>query len=247
MTNTSASPAPILLLGDPVLRRKCSDCTEDEIRGSNEQFNADRAALEATLQEFRRTHGFGRAISAPQIGVSKRMIALDLTTTSHLQMQQAASKGIPTDRAFVMYNPIIVWKSPETFYMWDDCFSFSHLLVRVKRHRSVSVVWTNEHNQRISSNHLDQATSELLQHEIDHLDGVLAVDRQDATPRMLHTTNTTATGTATGTGNDHNNDGGDVVKVVAQEEGSSCETIIYREEFNKRKQYYNAMVDYIIQ
>jgi peptide deformylase len=112
------------------------------------------------LAAFRAAHGFGRAISAPQIGVPRRFIALNLG-----------------NGPLVMVNPEIVWKSAETFTMWDDCMSFPGLLVKVKRYSSISVCFHDEHGKPQEWLQLNQATSELLQHEIDHLDGILAVDR----------------------------------------------------------------------
>ena len=152
----AAQGAPIVLLGDPRLRTK-SEAVHD-IRSP--AFLAEKNRLQATLAAFRATYGFGRAISAPQIGVGKQFIALTLE-----------------DNSFVMINPEITWKHPDTFTMWDDCMSFPFLLVRVRRHQSISVRYTDEEGRTRHRERMDQATSELLQHEIDHLDGVLAVDR----------------------------------------------------------------------
>jgi len=151
------APAPslVLPLGDPRLREISAPVTD----ASDPAF-IDATRLQATLQAFRAEHGFGRAIAAPQIGILQRFVALDL------------GQG-----PFVIINPQITWTSLETFTMWDDCMCFPYLLVRVRRHRSVSVRYLDEQGRPREWNRLDQATSELLQHEIDHLDGVLAVDR----------------------------------------------------------------------
>ena len=61
--------------------------------------------------------------------------------------------------------------------MWDDCMSFPDLLVRVRRAQSISIDYVDENLEPHTWNELDQASAELLQHEIDHLDGILAVDR----------------------------------------------------------------------
>jgi peptide deformylase len=61
--------------------------------------------------------------------------------------------------------------------MWDDCMSFPDLLVRVARARSISLDYVDEHGKAKQWRELDEAAAELLQHEIDHLDGILAVDR----------------------------------------------------------------------
>jgi peptide deformylase len=145
----------ILPLGNPHLRVKA-----EPVRDLHDlQLQSDKELLQEVLEAFRQEHDFGRAIAAPQIGVLRRMIALNLN-----------------DRRFVMFNPRIIWHSEETFNMWDDCMCFPSLLVRVRRHKSIQVSYRDESwNEHVWSD-LDQPTSELLQHEIDHLDGVLAID-----------------------------------------------------------------------
>src|SRR5687767_6787761 len=92
----------ILLLGDPRLRLMSEPVADVHATPVLD----DKRRLQDALEEFRNRHGFGRAISAPQIGVPLRFIALHL------------------DRQFVIFNPVITWKSDETFTMWDDCMSF---------------------------------------------------------------------------------------------------------------------------
>ena len=147
--------AAVLLVGDPRLRRVAAPVSRTEPGLAD-----DVARLHATLARFRAEHGFGRAVSATQIGVGQRFIALNLG-----------------DGPFTMFNPVIAWRSGETFTLWDDCMSFPFLLVRVVRDASISVEFEDEAGCRQRWERLDRATSELLQHEIDHLDGVLALDR----------------------------------------------------------------------
>jgi peptide deformylase len=144
--------ADVLLLGDPRLRVRSREVEAFDDRKFGELAN--------TLDAFRRRYGFGRAISAPQIGIAERFIAVNL------------GKG-----TFFIVNPVITWRSTETFTMWDDCMSFPDLLVRVERARSLSLEYVDEAGKRKEWHELDTAAAELLQHEIDHLDGVLAVDR----------------------------------------------------------------------
>ncbi|HEY9871344.1 MAG TPA: peptide deformylase [Candidatus Obscuribacterales bacterium] len=145
----------ILPLGNPHLRVKA-----EPVRDLHDlQLQSDKVLLQEVLEAFRQEHDFGRAIAAPQIGVLRRMIALHLN-----------------DRRFVIFNPRIIWHSEETFTMWDDCMCFPSLLVRVRRHKSISVSYRDEDWTEHVWSDVDQPTSELLQHEIDHLDGVLAID-----------------------------------------------------------------------
>jgi peptide deformylase len=61
--------------------------------------------------------------------------------------------------------------------MWDDCMSFPDLVVRVKRNRSICIEYQNEQGVNRVWDTQGIAEAELLQHEIDHLDGILAIDR----------------------------------------------------------------------
>jgi peptide deformylase len=139
-------------LGDPLLR-----VVSAPVR-SPEEAAAIFEDLRATLDEFRRAHGFGRGISAVQIGEPKRLIYIELE-----------------GRAWRLRNPAYEYRSEEKFRLWDDCFSFPNLLVQVERSVSVRVRFDGEAGEeRIEAS---GAFSELLQHEMDHLDGILAVDR----------------------------------------------------------------------
>ena len=140
-------------LGDPVLR-EVSRPVE-----TAEQARPVLGDLRDTLHDFQRTHGFGRGISAVQIGVTLRVIYMEVG-----------------DARYCLLNPEFEWMSAEKFRMWDDCFSFPHLCVWLERAVSVRLRYLDEDGvprQLAASG----ALSELVQHEMDHLDGVLAVDR----------------------------------------------------------------------
>ena len=144
----------ILQLGDPVLRERCTPVKS--FGGADLQ--ALGADLRDTLYHFREQNGFGRGIAAPQIGATVRMIVIDV--------------GTPLE----LLNPVIVRKSRSMMTLWDDCFSFPTLRAKVRRHLSVDI----RYRDRSGNRHLLHARgplSELLQHEIDHLDGILAIDR----------------------------------------------------------------------
>lgn len=152
----------ILLLGNPKLYQECAPVKEDELATLKPVVKD----LHDTLLDFRRRYGAGRAVAAPQIGVMKRLVCM------HLPEPQGAFDAEPI--AFI--NPVLDQKSEEMMELWDDCMSFPDLLVRVRRHRRCRITYRDlawqEHQV-----HLEGALSELLQHECDHLDGVLAVAR----------------------------------------------------------------------
>jgi peptide deformylase len=145
----------IVLLGDQRLRIVCEPVADLDAP----EFRQGAQRLVRTLERFRADHGFGRAISAPQIGLSLRMIAMNL------------GKG-----PFLLVNPELSALSAERFTMWDDCMSFPWLMVRLKRHVSADLRFNDEKGKPQTWKRVDRAVSELLQHEVDHLNGVLAID-----------------------------------------------------------------------
>jgi peptide deformylase len=148
----------ILQLGDPRLR---------EIALPVEDPSAPEVAalvddLADTLACWRATTGYGRGIAAPQLGVRLRVIFLQL----------------PGEKPWPLVNPEILGRSEEKIVVWDACLSFLSVFMQVERHREITVRYQdmNGETHELSVGD-DRNLSELLQHEIDHLDGILAVDR----------------------------------------------------------------------
>ena len=144
----------ILLLGNPALYQRCEPVNREELDGLRPVFDD----LRDTLLDFRRRFGCGRAIAAPQIGILKRLIYWH------------------SEQPRVLANPTLENLSSEMFTLWDDCMSFPELLVKVSRHRSCSVRLTDLSGNEIVID-LNDDSAELLQHECDHLDGILATQR----------------------------------------------------------------------
>ncbi len=146
----------LLPLGDPGLRKRCAPVVVVNAADLYESSKRLRGVLEAVRTAF----GFGRAIAAPQIGLSQRLVALELD-------------GAPP----LLANPEIIDQSAETFTLWDDCLSFPELMVRVERSCAVTVRYEDMEGRTQEWEAGEHAIAELLQHEIDHLDGILALDR----------------------------------------------------------------------
>jgi peptide deformylase len=149
---------PVLQLGDPTLREKSrpvADPTAPEIR------NLVRD-LADTLAHWRATTGYGRAIAAPQLGALHRVIFLKM----------------PDADPWPLVNPEIIHRSAEKIIVWDACLSFLSIFMQVERHREITVRYqTLDGETREVAAGEERNLSELLQHEIDHLDGILAIDR----------------------------------------------------------------------
>ena len=148
------SLSDLLLLGDPRLYQICQPIEADE-KHLVQEWVAD---LHHVMQEVQAKYGFGRAIAAPQLGIMKRLIYMNI------------------DKPVVFINPELINLSGELFELWDDCMSFPNLLVKVKRHQSVTIQYLDMEWQP-QEWEMEDALSELLQHEYDHLNGVLCTMR----------------------------------------------------------------------
>jgi peptide deformylase len=114
--------------------------------------------LQDTLRDLKARHGLGRGLAAPQIGAPIRLIYVEV------------------DEPLFLANPEIVDVGECDFSVWDDCFSVPNLLVRVTRAYRIVVRYQD---LRGKSHEItaERDLAELLEHEIDHLDGVLMLDR----------------------------------------------------------------------
>lgn len=144
----------LLLLGDPRLYQTCEPVSREELF----QVPGWVADLDNVMKEIREKYKFGRAIAAPQLGIMKRLIYMNI------------------DKPVIFINPEFSFLSDEKFEVWDDCMSFPNLLVKVKRHKKVRIKYLDEHWQP-QEMELENDLSELLQHENDHLDGILCTMR----------------------------------------------------------------------
>ena len=144
----------VLLLGNPQLYEISTTVLREEL----DDIRNIVTDLHDTLLDFRKQYDAGRAIAAPQIGVMKRLLYMHI------------------DKPTVFINPMLDMMSKEIIEVWDDCLCFPDLLVRVKRHNSCRISYQDE-EWKTKEMWLDGDLSELLQHEFDHLDGILAVSR----------------------------------------------------------------------
>jgi peptide deformylase len=143
-----------LLLGDPRLYQVCEPVLPAELPLVKDWV----ADMHNVMQQIRERYHFGRAIAAPQLGIMKRLIYMNI------------------DRPVVFINPELSGLSDEKFELWDDCMSFPNLLVKVMRHKEITVNYLDE-NWQPQQWQMSDSLSELLQHEYDHLEGILCTMR----------------------------------------------------------------------
>lgn len=150
----------IKLMGDPVLREECAEVEEidDELRRlAQDMFDTMYAAE-------------GVGLAAPQVGVTKRLIVVD-----------PREEGV-TPRALV--NPRVLETSDETDRAEEGCLSIPGLREVVERETEVVVEAEDLDGEtiRLEANGLH---ARVLLHEVDHLDGVLFVDRVSPLKRKM--------------------------------------------------------------
>lgn len=144
----------ILKLGNPRLYDISKEITEADI----DYLPGWITDLHDTLMNYRKIYGAGRAVAAPQIGVQKRLLYMFV------------------EKPYVFINPVISFPDNEKYTLKDDCMSFPGLIVKIERYKRADITYLDV-NLQPQQMHLEGDYSELLQHEYDHLDGILATMR----------------------------------------------------------------------
>jgi peptide deformylase len=150
----------IAQLGQPVLRRKAHEVSVEEFHTPGFQL-----LVEQMLETVRESHGIG--LAGPQV-------------FSHLRLFLAAvlppetEDGPPGFEVFI--NPKLHFGADKLLYGWEGCLSFQELLVLVPRHESVHIEYLDRHcTPRVLE--LRDFAARVVQHEFDHLEGILTLDR----------------------------------------------------------------------
>lgn len=144
----------ILKLGNPQLYETSEEVVEADIAFLSEWVQD----LHDTLMDYRERYGAGRAVAAPQIGIKKRLLYMF------------------TDQPYVFINPLMSFPEDEKYTLLDDCMSFPGLIVKVERYKRAEIAYFDK-DFNPQKMYLEGDLSELLQHEYDHLDGILATMR----------------------------------------------------------------------
>jgi peptide deformylase len=148
------APYDIRIIGDPVLRRRAADI--DNVDSTLARI------VEGMVETMYSAEGIG--LAAPQIGVQKRLFVWDLG-----------------DGPRTIVNPEIVESDGEWVYE-EGCLSVPGLTWEIVRPKEVHVVGRDLDGNEISVE-ADELEARLFQHELDHLDGTLLIERLDETTR----------------------------------------------------------------
>jgi len=153
---------PIVQLGDAVLKTKTTPLAPGQIA------SPEILRLVEDMKETLEASG-GVGLAAPQVGESVSIILAGSFPTEH-------SPERPEVAVSVLVNPVIVDSSSELDVAWEGCLSFMQYRVRVERPRSIAVEYLTLGGRPAR---LDASGffARVLQHEIDHLNGILTLDR----------------------------------------------------------------------
>jgi peptide deformylase len=153
---------------DEVLRQKCKkvDAVDDELRHF----------LDDMLETMYVDKGCG--LAAPQVGCTKRLIVVD---------PNPSDEDLSARQPMYLVNPEIVWHSEETVFFNEGCLSLPDQRADVERFEKVRVRFL-DYNGEKKEILADDLLAIILQHEIDHLDGILYIDHLSRLKRtrLLH-------------------------------------------------------------
>jgi peptide deformylase len=154
------APLEIVTIGDPFLRRTSP-------RVGKKRLRACRSLSESMLDALRYLKGQG--LAARQVGSELRMAIVET------RPNELSPDVEPTDLV-VLVNPVIVARSTEMSERWEACFSVPGYLGLVARHSTITVEY-EDLDGRLHTQQFSGYLARVVQHEVDHLDGAVYLDR----------------------------------------------------------------------
>ncbi|XP_062403528.1 peptide deformylase, mitochondrial [Sardina pilchardus] len=161
-------------VGDPVLRGQAATVAPEEVGSADVQ-----QVIRTLVQVMRRLECVG--LSAPQIGVPLRILALEYPKKMLEDSSEASrrARGLEAFPLSVFINPELRVLDGRTAVFQEACESLSGFSASVPRYLSVEVSGLNEKGEPVTWQASGWA-ARIIQHEMDHLNGVLYIDRMDS-------------------------------------------------------------------
>ncbi|MEN9649588.1 MAG: polypeptide deformylase [Candidatus Parcubacteria bacterium] len=154
---------PIVMLGNPILRAVSKTVSKQEMVSA--PFKQFLRKMFLACEQYE-----GVGIAAPQLGNNKRVFVMYIHDTSTRKVKKIVKE--------VFINPKIIQFSNKIKADWEGCLSLPDVLGKVPRPTEVDVEYTNAEGERVTK-HFNQLEARIIQHEIDHLDGIMYTDRMD--------------------------------------------------------------------
>jgi len=167
-------PLDIVQVGTPVLREVARPLALDELASSRIQ------QLIANMRDTMR-NAPGVGLAAPQIGESLQLVVIEDPPAYHAKLspEELAARERDAVPFHVLVNPTLTVRSDELVHAYEGCLSFAGFSMIVPRARKVRVEALDENGQKFTR----VATgwyARILQHEVDHLHGIVCCDRMDS-------------------------------------------------------------------
>ena len=153
---------PVLIAPDPKLKLKSKSVKNVD--------KPERQLIEDMLETMYAEPGIG--LAAPQVGYNLRIIVIDISDNKEDRQPHR------------IVNPVITWVSEEDNVREEGCLSLPQHYAEVVRPRAIKVNYIDQNN-RPQSLEADGLLATCLQHEIDHLEGILFVDHISALKRNM--------------------------------------------------------------
>ena len=156
----------IVKYGDPILRKFTSRVIKFD--------KSLRKLVEDMFETMYANEGVG--LAAPQIGVSKRVLVIDVDYPSKRYIDEQTKKEVTTYNSIVLINPVIIQKEGQIISK-EGCLSFPNVYFDVIRFKKIAVKYQDLFGKERRLLAEDDLLCRCIQHEIDHLDGKLFVDK----------------------------------------------------------------------
>jgi peptide deformylase len=157
----------VLKMGHPVLRQVATEVSLEEIS------NVEMASfISDMIETMNQQQGIG--LAAPQIGVSKKIAIIRVPTDSQRCPESEQSP------LFVLFNPTVKVLDQDKIGCWEGCLSVPNLKGYVERPCKIEVNYLDK-NAQAQTFIAEDFLSIVFQHELDHLDGVLYIDKLKST------------------------------------------------------------------
>lgn len=154
-------PLPLTYFGNPILRKKAKKVPISEIKKASFQ-----KLIRQMFSTMRKASGVG--LAAPQIGKSIQLAVIEIKKTD-------IRSRVPL-KPTVIINPEVISRPKLKISDWEGCLSFPAVRGLVPRHKLIKVKYLSELGEKQVLD-LKDFQARVFQHEIDHLNGILFVDR----------------------------------------------------------------------
>jgi len=165
---------PIVAYGDPVLKKKAKE------------IDLDNTELEVLIEDMFETmyEASGVGLAAPQVGKSIRLFVVDASPFAEDEGIEEEEKEVLADFKRVFINPVILEESGEEWDFEEGCLSIPDIREKIWRESDIHIRYTDEKGQE-KEERLNGMAARVVQHEYDHIDGVLFTDRLNPLRRRL--------------------------------------------------------------